>query len=218
MGRTLFPVAAIVTVRVVSAEILPEVAVMVVVPAVTAVARPPLLTVATSVFEELQVTCVVMSWLVPSEYLPKAASCRVFPAGILGLAGITDMEVRIAGVTVRIVFPEMVPKVAIMVAVPTATPVARPVLLIDANDVLDELQMTCVVISWLVPSENVPVATNCWVIPTGRLGLTGVKAIETTAGVDPPPPPLPPHPVNSTRVKIIKKFLLDFIDAHSRRD
>jgi hypothetical protein len=41
-----------------------EVAVMVVVPAATAVARPLLLTVATDGFDELQVTSVVISWFV----------------------------------------------------------------------------------------------------------------------------------------------------------
>jgi hypothetical protein len=143
----------------------------------------------------------------------------VVPAGTLGLAGVTDMEVRIAGVTVRMVLPEILPKVAIMVEVPAATPVASPVLLTDPTDVLDKLQITCVVISWLVPSEYVPVAVNCLVTPTGMLGLAGVTAIETSAAVGAPPPPLlPPHPVNSAKVKIIKRILLDFIDAHSRRD
>jgi hypothetical protein len=42
-------------------EILPEVAVTVVDPAATAAARPPLLTVATDVSDELQVTCIVIS-------------------------------------------------------------------------------------------------------------------------------------------------------------
>ena len=45
-----------ITVRVVFPEIVPEVAVMVVVPAATAVTRPLLLTVATCVFDEVQVT------------------------------------------------------------------------------------------------------------------------------------------------------------------
>ncbi len=63
-----------VTVKVVFPETLPEAAVMVTVPAVTAVARPLLLTVATDVSDELQATCVVRSWLVPSEYLPEAAN------------------------------------------------------------------------------------------------------------------------------------------------
>jgi hypothetical protein len=85
----------------------------------------------------------------------------MFPAGMLGLAGVTDMEDSVAEVTVRIVLPELFPEVAIMVEVPAAIPVAKPLLLTDANEVLVELQMTCVVISWLVPSENVPVAVNC---------------------------------------------------------
>ena len=49
------------TVKVVLPEILPEVAVMLVEPAEKAVARPLLLTVATDVFEEFQVTCAVTS-------------------------------------------------------------------------------------------------------------------------------------------------------------
>jgi hypothetical protein len=118
-----------------------------------------------------------------------------------------------------VAFPGILPEVAEMVAVPVATAVARPLLLIVAADVGNEVQMTCVVISWLVPSEYVPVAVNCLVTPTGMLGLAGVTAIETSAAVGAPPPPLlPPHPVNSAKVKIIKRILLDFIDAHSRRD
>ena len=48
-----------ITVRVVLPEIVPELAVMIVVPAVTAVARPLLLTVATWVSDEVQVTGIV---------------------------------------------------------------------------------------------------------------------------------------------------------------
>ena len=47
--------------------ILPDVAVMVVVPDETTVARPLLLIVATDVFDECHVTCVVMFGVVPSE-------------------------------------------------------------------------------------------------------------------------------------------------------
>jgi hypothetical protein len=185
-------VPAGVTVRVVFPEILPEVAVMVAVPAPTAVARPLLFTVATDVLGELQVTCVVISWLVPSEYVPEAVNCLVTPTGTLGLAGVTDIDDRIAGVTVRVVFPEILPEVAVMVAVPAPTAVARPLLFTVATDVLDELQVTCVVISWLVPSEYVPEAVNCLVTPTGTLGLAGVTDMETSEEVDgelPPPPP-----------------------------
>jgi hypothetical protein len=45
------------------------------------------------------------------------------------------------------VLPEILPKVAVMVAVPAATAVARPLLLTVATEVLDDLHVTCVVIS-----------------------------------------------------------------------
>jgi hypothetical protein len=49
------------TIRVVLPEIPPEVAVMVAVPAATAVAKPLLLTVVTNVSDEIHVACVVIS-------------------------------------------------------------------------------------------------------------------------------------------------------------
>jgi hypothetical protein len=51
------------------------------------------------------------------------------------------------------VLPETVPEVAVMVAVPEVRPVAAPVSLTIATGVFDELQVTCVVILKLVPSE-----------------------------------------------------------------
>jgi hypothetical protein len=153
--------AAEVTVRAALPETIPEVAVMIVAPAATAVARPLLLTVATDVFDELQVTCVVILKLVPSEYAPVAVNCWVTPAGMLGLAGVTDMEDKVAEVTVRGVLPEILPEMAVMVAVPAEKAVARPLLLTVTTNVFDELQVTCVVILKLVPSEYAPVAVNC---------------------------------------------------------
>jgi len=82
--------------------------------------------------------------------LPVAVNCWVIPEGMLGivrLAGVTDMEERVAEFTVRVVLPEIVPEVAVMVAVPAATAVARPLLLTIATDVFNERQVTCVVIS-----------------------------------------------------------------------
>jgi hypothetical protein len=141
-------------------EIVPEVVVMVAVPPATAVARPLLSILATNVLDELQVTCVVTSWLVPSEYAPEAANCWVDPTCIFRLADVTDMEDRVAEVTVRVVLPAIVPEVAVMIGVPAATAVARPLPLTVAFDVLVELQVTCAVISWLVPSEYTPEAAN----------------------------------------------------------
>ncbi len=83
---------------------------------------------------------------------------------MLGLVGLIDIKDRVADVTVSVVLPEIFTRLAVMVVAPVATAVARPVLLIVATDVFDELQVTCKVKSWVVPSENVPVAVNCWAI------------------------------------------------------
>jgi hypothetical protein len=80
---------------------------------------------------------------------------------MLGLGGVTARDNRVAEFTVRVVLPEIPPEVAVMVVVPTETPMATPVLSIVATDVSDQPQVTCVVISWLVPLEYVPVAVNC---------------------------------------------------------
>jgi len=53
------------TVRTVSPEMLPEVAVIVAVPAAILVTNPLSLTVATDGFDELQVTCMVISIIPP---------------------------------------------------------------------------------------------------------------------------------------------------------
>ena len=63
------------------------------------------------------------------------------------------MDDKVAAVTVRVAVPDLPLKVAVMVAVPAATPVAKPLLLIVAADVGNALQVTCVVISWVVESE-----------------------------------------------------------------
>jgi hypothetical protein len=167
---------------------------MVAVPAALAVARPLLLTVAVDVLDEVQVTCVVIFWVVESEYVPVAVNCWVVPAALLAVAGVTAMEDRVG--TVRVAVPDLPLKVAVMVEEPAATPVARPLLLTVAVDVLDEVQVTFVVIFWVEESEYVPVAVNCWVSPAGTLAVAGVTAIEdneTVVGtVRVAPPDLPP--------------------------
>ena len=92
------------------------------------------------------------------------------------MAGVTAMEDRVAGVTVRVVLPEILPKVAVMVVVPAARAVARPLLLTVATEVFDEVQVTCGVRSRLVPSEYAAMAANFWVDPTGMAGDTDMEA------------------------------------------
>ena len=78
--------------------------------------------------------------------MPVAVNCWVFPAAMLGLAGVTDMDDKVAAVTVRVAVPVFPLKVAVMVAVPAATAAASPLPLIAATDEVDEFQVTWVVI------------------------------------------------------------------------
>lgn len=86
------------------------------------------------------------------------------------------------GVTVSVVLPATSPLAALIVVVPVATPVARPVELMVALVVFEELQVTLSVRFWVEPSVKVPVAVNCWVVPSEMEGLAGVTAIEARVG------------------------------------
>ena len=99
----------------------PSVAVIVDVPAATPVARPAAVMVATEVVAEAQVTWLVRSSVELSENVPVAVNCSVSPLGMLGLAGVTAIDCRTAGVTVSTVEPVMPPSVAVIVDVPVAT-------------------------------------------------------------------------------------------------
>ena len=76
---------------------------------------------------------------------------------MLGLGESTAMDSSVAAVTFNVVEPETPAKVAVIVLLPAATEVAMPlkfaVLLISAAPVLEELQITDVVIFCFVPSE-----------------------------------------------------------------
>jgi hypothetical protein len=84
-------------------------------------------------------------------------NCRVVPLAMLGLVGVIAMDTSVAGVTVRVVDPDMLPDVAVIVVDPVAAEVADPLepaaLLIAATSGLDELQVTAVVMSCVVLSE-----------------------------------------------------------------
>lgn len=117
-----------------------------------------------------------------------AVNCCVVPKAMLGFIGFTDIDTSKAGVTLSVVDPEMLPDAAVIVVEPAAADVANPLepnaLLMAATSALDEFQVTVVVKSCVVLSENVPVATNCRFVPLTMLGLVGVTAIDTSvAGV-----------------------------------
>jgi hypothetical protein len=93
---------------------------------------------------------------------------------MLGLVGETDIDTSITGVTVSVVDPDMLPDAAVTEAEPADTEEASPDELIFAAAVLEEFQLTCVVMSCVVSSENVPMAVNCWTVPSAMLALEGV--------------------------------------------
>ena len=81
-------------------------------------ARPPLLTVATALADEVHLAVLVRFFLVPLLYVPVAVNCWPLPAAMEAVAGVTESDVKTAGVTVNVAEPLIVPRVAVMVAVP----------------------------------------------------------------------------------------------------
>ena len=117
-----------------------------------------------------------------------AVNCLVVPSALFGLVGVIAKDTSVAGVTVRVVDPEVLPDEAVIVVAPAATEVARPmepeVLLIVAMGEAEDAHVTEEVRSCVVLSEKVPVATNCCFVFLTMPGLTGVMDIDlSVAGV-----------------------------------
>jgi hypothetical protein len=110
-----------------------------------------------------------------------AVNCWEVPRAILGIAGVMSMSCRTAFVTVRTVLPDFPPNVAVMVAGPTAMDEAKPSLAPMVTLAgSDELHADCVVRSWTVLSEKIPVAVHCWLLPSAVLGFVGVTSTDTS--------------------------------------
>jgi hypothetical protein len=129
----------------------PDVAVIVVVPALTPDASPPELTLATELDNELHVTD-VNSCVLPSSKLPTALNCCCVPTAIEFEAGLTEIEVKFAATTVSVEVSVNEPTVAVIVVCPAATVVATPELAIVATEVEEDVHVTPVVRSELEPS------------------------------------------------------------------
>lgn len=111
--------------------------------------------------EELQTATEVRFCVVPSVYIPVAMNCCFVPLAMLVLTGVIEMEPSVAGETVRFVEPDRPPAEAVIVVVPVARAAASPELLMVAIAVLVDVQVDVAVRSWVVLSENDPVAMNC---------------------------------------------------------
>jgi hypothetical protein len=103
---------------------------------------------------------------------------------MLGFGGVTAIDTSVAAVTVRVVDPDAVPRVAVIVVEPGPTAVPRPilpaVLLIDPTLGDEEVQTTDPVRSCIEPSVYTPVAVYGCCNPVGRVGFAGVTPIDTS--------------------------------------
>jgi hypothetical protein len=161
-----------VTESVVDPVMLPDAAVIVVEPGATAAAKPLLvLMVAAPVLDELQATDAVRSCVVLSVNVPVAVNCCAVPLAMPGLVGVTSMDTSVAGVTERVLDPQVLPHDALIVVLPTVLPITCPALcapdkseartpfaaLVElstvATVVSDEAQVTDAVMSFVVLSE-----------------------------------------------------------------
>ena len=104
-GVTASDTSAVVTVSVVEALIVPELACIVVLPVATPVANPVPLIVATTALLELHVTTPVKFCWLPSLYVPVAVNCSVAPFTIDGFAGVTASDTSATDVTLSPVEP-----------------------------------------------------------------------------------------------------------------
>jgi hypothetical protein len=130
----------------------PEVALMVANPAPTEVASPEALTVAVPGAADDHLTD-ARSCVLPSSNVPTALNCRVVPSAIEAVPGVTSIEIRLAGTTVRVVVSLWDPTVAVIVVCPAPAVVACPELLMLATDVEDEFHVTPLTRSCVDPSE-----------------------------------------------------------------
>ena len=89
------------------------------------------------------------------------------------------MDTSEAAVTFKRVPPVTVPMLAETEVVPLAAADARPAEFTAATVDDEDVQVTEFVRSCVLPSENVPMACNCCLVPGAINGLPGSTAIET---------------------------------------
>ena len=98
--------------------------------------------------------------------------------------------------TTRLALPCMAPDFAMMVVCPLPAALAMPAAFTDATLLSEDDHCTVAVTSLLLPSENVPVAENCWPDPAWIDAAPGVTRMEAReAGVPEFDPDEPLEPV-----------------------
>ena len=159
-----------------------NVAVMVVVPTLIALATPSVLMVAMVGVDDDHVTWPERFMVLPSLNVPIAVNAWVPPCVTVGLGGVTAIDVRVRVFTVKVALPVCPANTAVMLVVPGATPIAIPpfpkALLIVPIPGTDEAHVTLFVTFCVLRSANVPMAVNCVETASGTEADGGVIAID----------------------------------------
>jgi hypothetical protein len=146
-------------------------AVMMAVPAASAVTNPVPFTVATPALLLVHVTARPVNTF-PFASLGVAVTCTVCPTMILAVAGLTVTEATGTPLTVTAAVPVLPSLVAAIVAPPVATPVTTPLAFTVATEVLALAQLTDRPIKG-APVESAGVAESCVVCPISTLAVAG---------------------------------------------
>ena len=134
--------------------ILPLVAVMLLIPAATAVTKPVLLTDATATELLDDQVSVPRVAAVPSDCVPLAVNCCVLPTTMLAVVGLMASDANTGAVTVNVALLEVMPFIeAVSVVLPWASVLTTPVVLTVAMLALLEAQVTEPDIAPVLPSE-----------------------------------------------------------------
>jgi hypothetical protein len=109
------------------------------------------------------------------------------PKGKDTFCGVIARDANTAGVTDRMLEPVIDPEVALIVVLPWFNAVARPFVLTLAMAGAEEVQDAEFDKSCVLPSLYVPVAVNCWLLPSARDAGFGATEIETRFAAIPVP-------------------------------
>lgn len=137
--------------------------------------------------------------MLPSLYEPLAVNCWLIPNGVEALLGVTRIDTNVGAAlkTVMLVEPATDPEVAVIVEEPVPAPEAKPPAVMTPTEKFDELHVAELVRSCVLPSLNVPIAVNCWVVPNATEGFAGVTAIDCRVA---PVTAKPPEPLTLPNV------------------
>jgi len=151
-------------------------------PALSPVAKPEALIVATSISLEPHVTASVTSTCSPElapvanaiNWLVSLSNVTVWVPGRIDREATDPVDPpKTVSVAVLAMIPPKPGVLAVIVVVPWPTPVANPVALMVATLLALDVQLAVSVIFWLVegwlPCPMIPMAMNCTVVPAAKV-------------------------------------------------